>query len=268
MNPDAQIWDSSVNPPELVQVRQPNSWQEAMWEDYNWCIEETKRLADGDDVVPYHDGDITQGSKYPVHLVAHGIKNQAMIAHWNMMPWLEQIPQIEKFNFIAGTPSHIGFEGTALLHVYEAMVSDYPDVKFGLSHHALHNLGTDLLDIAHHGPAKGTRKWLEGNQLRYYMKDIFLSAMVSGRQPPRIIIRAHFHTPDEETITEKVGDKFYKVTGIMLPSFSGINGYARQITKSVSHVTNGICCLEIIDGELKDTHWFTKTRDVRSYKKL
>jgi hypothetical protein len=269
MNPMAQIWDTSVNPPELTTVPEPNAWQELMWEDYNRCIQSVKELAGEDEVIPYHDGDITQGSKYPSHLVAHSIKNQAMIAHWNMIPWLEEIPQVKQFNFIAGTPSHIGFEGSALMNMYDTITKDYPDVKFGLSHHAVHSIeGEDLLDIAHHGPQKGTRVWLAGNQLRYYLKSIFLSATTMGEQPPRVVIRAHYHTPQEETITENLNGEFFKITGIILPSFSGVNGYARQYTRSVSHVTNGICCLEFINGRFVDAHWFTKTRDVRSYERI
>lgn len=262
MNPNAEIWDTSLNKPELVKVPDMNAWQELMWNDYNWCIQRTKELADGDEVIPYHVGDITQGSKYTTHLVAHGIKNQSLIATWNMMPWMEEIEQIKKFHFISGTPSHIGFEGTAIINVYEKISNDYDDVKFTLSHHAFDSIGREKIDIAHHGPQKGKRKWLEGNQLRYYLKSI--SASSTGERP-RVVVRAHYHTPHEETITELFDDGIFKMTGIILPSFSGVNGYARQATQSTSYVTNGICCLEIIDGKFKDTHWFTRTRDVRSH---
>lgn len=268
MNPNALIWDSSVNPPELVQVPRPNAWQELMWEDYIWGIEETKKLADGDEIIPFHVGDITQGSKYPSHLISLSSRNQSNIAYWNMAEWTERENSIMRFELVSGTPSHIGFEGTNLLNVYEAMTKEIDDLEVQMSHHAMRNVGKEWLDIAHHGPGDSKREWLKGNQLRYYLKDIFHKANAMKEICPRVVVRGHYHTPNEETITEETDQGYQQITGIILPSFSGVNGYARQATKSVSHVTNGMCCLEIIDGRFVEAYWFTRTRDVRNYGEL
>jgi hypothetical protein len=268
MNPEALIWDTSLNEPELVEVPEPNSWQELMWDDYLWCISKVKDLAGEDEVIPHHLGDITQGSKYPVHLVTHNLRNQARIGYFNMKPWLDNIENITRFRFISGTPSHLGNEYSSLTYVYELISSDYTDVGFKISHHALQNVGEEVIDVAHHGPGPGRRKWLSGNILRYYLKDIVIRAAMNGEAIPRIVARGHFHTPVEETVTETIGGKFHKTTGIILPSFSGVNGYARQVIQSVSFVSTGLCCLEFVDGWFVENHWFIKTRDVRTRETL
>ncbi len=268
LNPNAQIWDTSDNPPMLVNAPELNKWQMRLWDIYNWCLDEIKLLAGNDEVIPHHIGDATQGSKFLSHLVAIGMKNQGMIAMWNMMPWFEKFDTIKRFRLISGTETHEGFESLGFVQVYEYLEADVEDVEFKISHHALQDIQGVLCDMAHHGPPPSSRTWLDGNLIRYYLKDIFLRSKVQEKQIPRIVVRGHFHSADEETITERVKDRFYKMTGIILPSFSGLNSYARKVTRSTSGVVNGMCCLEIIDGKLVDIHWFLKSADTRLLEKL
>jgi hypothetical protein len=68
----------------------------------------------------------------------------------------------------------------------------------------------------------------------------------------------------EESVTEFYKDGRHKTTGVIVPSYTMINDYARQKTKSQFSLTVGMCLAEIINNKTYDLHWLYKTFDTRT----
>jgi hypothetical protein len=81
----------------------------------------------------------------------------------------------------------------------------------------------------------------------------------SHRDPPRLLIRAHYHAPIIETVREGG----YESTIILTPSMCMIDDYGRQATRSKSNIINGYMILEINDGQLVKIHELTQALDTR-----
>lgn len=265
MNPEAEILDTSVNPPGIEPVPDMNSWQELMWEDYGWAIDEIKLLSQGNEIQPWHLGDLTQGTRFKSHLVTQNLTSQSMIAHANVGFMLDKFGnQVKQFGIVTGTGVHIGFEMGVPMGVKKSLENDYEKIQFRISHHALVNAGGVLLDLAHHGTADSIRKWLEGNLLRYYLNDLYFKSRMEDLAIPRVVARGHVHVRVEETITKWQNDQKQYITGLTLPSYSGLGAYARKVTRSTGQIVNGMACLVIQDRKLQEVLWFTRTRDTRT----
>ena len=118
--------------------------------------------------------------------------------------------------------------------------------------------------MSHHGVSAGIRKWLEGNNFRYYIRDIVIREMLRKRRPPDIITRAHTHTKLKEFLTVEDND----VWGFITPPMQYPTTYARKVTKSVYEVSMGMLMIEIVlhDSGRKSIYpfWLTKTVDIRN----
>jgi len=70
------------------------------------------------------------------------------------------------------------------------------DIK--MCQHGLLDIDGVTIDYAHHGPFPGSRSWLKGNIARYYLRDLMMREIMNGNSPPKLVVRAHYHTPVEE----------------------------------------------------------------------
>jgi hypothetical protein len=236
--------------------------QEWLWKVYTKNIENTVALADGSPIMVVHNGDLTQGVKYPEYgNLPVGV--QFMAATANLMPWLEY-DQVKDFMLVWGTASHIFEDGSAPNVVMQALKSHNNKVNYKQAKHALLDYAGVRFDIAHHGAGGGRRNWLKGNEARYYTRSIMLDAVQDNKRPPDVVIRSHYHTRIEEYLVD-----WYAAYGkvkteyILTPSYQGMNEFTRQATKSAGKVLNGHVAFEIINGKVHDTHWFVDIRDVR-----
>lgn len=240
-----------------------NAIQIYLWGIYMAQIKYVSEYAKGDDILFVQNGDSTAGNKYKQLLVSDRIADQIIIAKYNVEPWMK-VPNLKAIRFITGTGAHVFGEGSSEILITEMMKDKYPKSDISVTDHSLIDYGGMATDISHHGPTPGSRKWLEGNEARYYLRDIMMRDLMSGKIPPRLIFRAHYHQYIEETLQIQTNGHFYKSTIIISPSFSFIDNHARQSVKSPNRITHGSVMVEVVDGEPLRIIPLVKTIDIRT----
>jgi len=240
--------------------------QKYLWEEYTKDIAKIKEIAGPDPLYVVVNGDLTAGNKYPQLLVSDRIADQFIIAVANFHPWYELRPRAVRI--IKGTGAHVFNEGTSEIVVATLLRAGYPSVSTKVMDHGLFTIAGVEIDISHHGPVAGSREWLKGNEARYYLRSAMMNEIISGKAPPRIYFRGHYHEEVEESLIVKGNGNRYKSTLIITPSFAFIDSHARQTVKSPAHITHGMFAVEIVDGELLRTWPLTRTIDIRSHEVL
>jgi len=242
----------------------PTETQKLTWREYSKNIRAIVDWADGNEVVPIVNGDITNGNKHPVGNMSDSIADQIVIAKDCLLPWLE-LNNVKCLRIITGTQAH-GFENSSSEKlVTEVLLASGKDIRF--VGHTILDIDGVKIDVAHHGPSGGGRSWLKGNSARYYLRDRMLEEIQMGIAPPELYVRAHYHEYIKETVNI-VGEKPWESSILILPSYSGITEFARQATKSVSRITFGTIGVEITDGRITEIKPFIKTYDLRGREKL
>lgn len=221
--------------------------QTYLWDRYEAHRRALWEFAGTSQVNLFHDGDITHGDKYPHQLVSTRRGDQLLIGEENLAIWCEE--GVSSIRLAQGTNAHIFGEGTSTMLVTKALMHRYPHVDVNMTAHGRANFDGYRIDYAHHGPHPGTRVWLDGNQLRYYAKDIMLRSILHAEDPPDAIIRAHYHTFRHEVV-EFTGHKTWRTHIWVLPCYCGLSDHARQAVRSPTRVDVGMIALEIVDGEL------------------
>lgn len=261
LNPDTVLWreneageEESWNPPlEPIQI-----W---LWGHYAQDIASTMELADGDDVILVHNGDLTWGRKYPSKLVSTREADQIFIALANLAPWGAH-PNVRTIRLVHGTDSHAFGEATSDALVCQAIRTRWPERNVAEVRHALLIVDGVGIDCAHHGPTAGGRQWLTGNEARYYAKSLMNDDAILGRTPPRVIVRSHYHTYVRETV--RIHGARELVTDVIItPAYCGMTEYATQATRSGYLISCGLVVLEIVDGALREIHPFVRSVDLR-----
>jgi hypothetical protein len=240
--------------------------QQYLWEQYTKWIAEIKEIVGSDPLYIAMNGDITCGNKYPQLLVSDRIADQFIIAAANFAPLYDLKPRAVRI--IKGTGAHVFNQGTSEIVVTTLLKAGYPNVSTEVKDHGLFTIEGVDVDVSHHGPPPGSRKWLEGNEARYYLRSAMLDEITAGKTPPRIYYRAHYHQSVEETLIVRGNGNRYKSTLIITPSLAFIDDHARQTVRSPSRITHGMSVAEIIDGELLRNIPLEKTIDIRSHEAL
>lgn len=240
--------------------------QKYLWEQYMGWIGEVKKIAGTDPLYVAINGDITCGNKYPQLMVSTREADQFIIAMANFIPLYELKPRAVRI--IKGTGAHVFNMGTSEIVVTEMLKARYPNIDTAVKDHGLFNIEGVDVDVSHHGPPPGSRKWLEGNEARYYLRSAMLDEITAGKVPPRIYYRAHYHQEVEETVIVKGNGHRYKSTLIITPSLAFIDNHARQSVRSPARITHGMSVAEIVDGELLRNIPLSRTIDIRSKEKF
>lgn len=242
--------------PQMTQV------QNYLWEQYIKWIGEVKKIVGKDPLYIAINGDVTAGNKYPQLLVSDRIADQFIIGAANFEPLYDLGPRAVRI--IKGTGAHVFNQGTSEIVISTLMQKMYPKISTEVKDHGLFAVSGIEVDISHHGPPPGSRKWLEGNEARYYLRSAMLEEITAGKTPPRLYYRAHYHQEVEETLIVKGNGNRYKSTLIITPSLAYIDNHARQATRSPSRITHGMSVAEIVDGDLLRNIPLSKTIDIRS----
>jgi len=263
-NPETELQDDERGyyNPEL------NPYQIYLWNKiYLPAIEDTVKLAEKDNIYLFHIGDATQGNKYPNEQMTTRPADQFRLAKWNLMPWLHY-KNVKAVRIAKGTSSHAFGEGTSEILLEDVLSDKYPKIDIRTVYHGLAEIGGIKIDYTHHGPGQSIRKWLEGNTARYYLRDKMWKEILAGNIPPELFLRGHFHEYIREILEIQQGKDWYESMLVVVPSLCGIGDYARQITKSVYQITNGIIVFEIINGQIYQTYKFIETIDTRTKEAL
>jgi len=247
MPPNLTLYDEAPDGTLAPYTPQQTAVQQWLWHCYCDDMAEVVALADDDPLTVIHNGDLTWGRKYATELVSTREANQYLIAVANLAPWLE-LPNLTAMRLSHGTGSHGFQEGTDVALVSELLRARYPDSDIGVCRHGLADVDGVLIDYAHHGPPPGSRNWLTGNNLRYYIRSLMTDEVMRGRTPPRVVLRAHYHTYQRETVRVPAGDGEAVTDGIITPAYCGLSEFAQQATRSAYLIGCGLVALEIVDA--------------------
>ncbi len=237
--------------------------QKFMYETYQWGVSETIKLAGKDEIVLIHNGDPTHGKASFLELMTSKLSDQLLMAQANVEEWL-QYPNIHTVRFAAGTGLHELGEASAQVLISNALRGKHSKLDIGVVYHGLLDIDGFTIDYAHHGPNVGIRKWLEGNELRYYLRSIMIGEVLEGRTPPHLVLRGHYHVYRKEYLEMTANGKTYESWAVILPGFTFKDDYTRRATRSEFKQNLGMMAFEVIDGHLYKSHRFTRTIDIRT----
>lgn len=267
MSPRVVFWEEDEEGNLIPYTPRLTATQKWLWDCYEEDWDRVEKLAGGDRVDVIHNGDITWGFKYPNQLVSTREADQIAIAVANMER-AARMPNVGKFRLIFGTEAHTSPEGATTVLVARQLSALYPDLSIAVLHHGLLSAGKVTMDCAHHGPSPGIRSWTAGNVLRYYTRSIMFDALADGEWPPRILVRAHFHTYRRETVRVTTKRGTFVTEAFILPAYSGLPAHGHQSTRSKHRISVGLLALEIIDGELAHCYPFYRIVDLRTREEL
>ena len=269
MNPDVTLLEQDEKGELVPYTPQPGKLQVRLWQWYSEDIEAVKALAGNDEIVYIHQGDVVQGHKHRTLQVGSGAQsNQLLIAVANQAPILS-LPNIREARFVAGTEAHDGLGASEVVSVVSVLHTKYEKVHFKVLYHGVLNIDGCRIDYAHHGPHPGSRKWLEGNGLLWYLRDIVLSEWTDyARVASRVLTRAHQHTYRHTPFCTTLKGIEYQFDAYLLPSWCGIGDYARKVTRSAMSQSFGMLAIEIVNGELVGTHPMIHYLDLRTEEEI
>lgn len=263
LNPNTVLYDETEEGDIVPYTPRLTASQKYLWRLFVEGLNKTVELADGDDIVVIHNGDITHGTKHKDNLVSTVDADEILIACSNMRP-IMKLPGLKAVRFTFGTGAHVGLSGSTEQLVVKELKSSYPDANIRCYNIARIDINKADIDVAHHGPGQSIRTWLDGNSARYYLRDAIWNDLRNGIAPPDLIVRSHFHTKVNEVLTTSWNGVSYETRIIVTPALSMMNDFARRVTKSRPFLTNGMVAFEIIDGHVLPPVWLTETHDIRT----
>ena len=263
MSPEVTLHDEDAEGNLVKYSPELTASQQHLWSVYLESINFTKDYAGKDEILVIHNGDLTQGNKYPRALVSTRISDQVAIAVENLSPWL-QLPNVKHLRITIGTGAHNLTEGATELLAAQVLKERYPNKTIDVLYHGLLFANDVVIDYAHHGPYPGSRAWLRGNVARYYLKSLMMDAAMSGSPIPQLVLRGHYHTPLQVTENMTVQGQFKEATLLISPSFSMLDDHAHQATRSADTITNGIYIAELLPRTVNRIIPYFKTVDIRT----
>jgi hypothetical protein len=237
--------------------------QKYLWKIYTEQVEEAFRIADGAPMLVGHLGDECDGNKYPQSKVSSRLSDQIVMADFNARPWFKY-PQLKFYRQVVGTQAHNFGEGSSGLLLCNMLWARYPGIDIKPLYHGLLTFGGVSIDYAHHGPYPGSRDWLKGNVARFYLRDLMIRSIKRGENPPRLVLRGHYH----QSVHEMLEDSGYLSELYVLPSYSMLNDHAVQATQSADEISHGLVVFEIEDGKILREHRLYKKLDIRTKEEL
>lgn len=243
--------------PELTEI------QKYLWSIFTDAIDKITTLAAGAPVFTLHIGDIVMGNKYLSELVRPEISAQVRIAFDNFIP-LCKIPNTKSLRLARGTGAHEFGLASATEMMIQLLNIAYPKVDIRSVQHGWVTIGEVDIDYSHHGPGPGKRKWLKGNEARYYLRNAMMEDIATGGKPADVYIRGHVHDPVIETLRQ---DGYWS-TLVVMPSMMMGTEHTWQVTRSTPRIANGMVALVIEDGKVRDIKEYISVQDVRTHEQF
>jgi len=219
--------------------------QDMIWDIYLDGIGKVIDLAGGDDIIILNGGDVTHGTKYREGLMPITESEQIQVAVETMKPWLKH-KNVKAIRFFSGTPAHVNMGYVTSEAKVAAMLANETNISVRALHHGRVRVLDKVLDVAHHGPGKGLRWWLDGNQARYYLRDRMAKDFSVGKRPADVYIRAHRHVWVHEVLDMALGSEVVLSHITVLPSLCGMDEHSRQVTYSEPTLMNGLCAFSVV----------------------
>ncbi len=267
MNPAVELPEEDHEGKVVWYTPRPSEYQEFLWEVYTDGIRFLQELAHGDEIVVVHNGDATQGMRFPQHWVSSRLADQVIIAVANL-DVLAGLPEVRIVRLTKGTGSHVFEEGSSEILIAQQLQERHPERDVECVYHGLLDVDGVTIDYAHHGPSPGLREWTRGNVARHYLRSEMYSQMLHGERPARVVMRSHMHTYTRETLQELSGDRVYTSDLIITPAFCGLGDHGHRATRSAYEIRHGFVVLEIVDGQLVEIHPLLTRVDLRTKERV
>lgn len=237
--------------------------QKQLWEWQVGDLAAITALADGDRMGFVLAGDVGHGTILPDNTrISPRLSDEYAIAVDFLLPWAE-LPEMAWMRFVHGTGIHSMKRGSAELLVAR-MLRDLTKKDIAAWYHMDLRVDGIEIDVAHKGPPSGKRIWLEGNEVRYYVRDLMLKSLIAGNHPSDVVLRGHYHDRILELIHVHTQKGSYRTWGAVCPANSlFIDDYTKSATASKGLMTAGMLAIEIIGGRVVDIHDFTHVADIR-----
>lgn len=263
-NPDCEFEDQDKEG-NLVKVKyQLGVYQGYLWELFTEHVRNAFDIAGNNPLYVAHVGDKTQGIRFLDNLCANTLSAQVKIAVENDAPWFSGTKKPVGYFQILGTGSHVNGEGTTEKIAVSQLQIKYPKTKFELMYHGIFNFKGAMVDLAHHGPSSGGRKWLEGNVAGWMAKSQMLDDVLMGETPPHLIVRGHVHEYRRNVQILYTGDdREFETHTIILPSYCGLGDYGHKATRSEYLIQNGMVVVVFENGKIIKVVPMVKTVDIR-----
>lgn len=240
--PGTMLWQENIGGDPTPWVPSLNPLQVELWDMFQWDLDWVVKMAAGRPIVVKLNGDITQGLKYVREWVSVRPSDQIEIAV-RILKAILMMPGIRSLDLVMGTGSHEVDQTNPILAA--RILNAEGDVPVGLANHYISQVNDTIFDLAHHGPIPGSRRWLEGNSLRWYTNDIQQRELDLGREPPHWVVRSHYHTVGRSASDYRKGTRLYRTESLLTPGFTGMDGYARQATRSKFEIHVGMCAWQV-----------------------
>lgn len=241
--PGTMLWAEGFDGEMEPWVPSLNPLQVKLFDWFRWDLDWAVKLAAGRPIVVKINGDVTQGLKYVREWVSTRPSDQIEIAT-KVLEIPLMMPNVQQMDFLMGTGSH-EMDQTSPILAQRILRAEHPGAKIGLANHYVSKINETTFDLAHHGPIPGSRRWLEGNSLRWYTNDLQQRELDLGNEPPHWVIRSHYHTCAWSASDYRRGTKHYRTESYLTPGFTGMDGYARQATRSKFEVHVGMTAWEV-----------------------
>lgn len=235
--------------------------QEVLW-DWN-CSDFEQVVARLDDRPAYylHVGDVCHGT-FVGDVVTPRLADQPKLAAQTLMRWLH-LPNVRAGWLIKGTAIHSHKHGTMELQTAD-LLSEGTGKPVKAWYHVELDLHGVRVDAAHKGPHTGRRKWLDGNDLRLYTRDVMMTFLENGMDPPDLLLRAHYHDRRIAHVHEHLLERTVDTWAAICPAYSiHRDDYTRNATQSKWFMNSGTLLVDVRDGEITRVFDFTHSLDLR-----
>lgn len=232
---------------ELVPYRpEMTETQKLLLRIYEDGIQSVRELAQDDDIVVIHGGDICHGNRHPDQLQTTRVSDQAFAGADVLKRWA-QIPNVRAIRIAMGTDAHNIGEGSLELLVSEMVNQAHPAHNVKISTHWKLDIAGVTFDVAHHGPGPGMRFWTSGNVFSLYVRSLVDTDIIElGEEPVDVVLRYHTHTycPVSPWYCYRKG--WRQTLGFIHPPMCGMNFYGVKATQSraATHLGFLAFCIE------------------------
>jgi len=211
-------------------------------------------------------GDLCHGNRHVAHLSVPTIKGQVTCAAWNLRPYLDSL-RVTKVRILVGTAAHTFGDGSAEVLVGNQLRLWYPRADVEVAYHYRFEVGGEIVNVAHHGPGKGIRWWLQGNNARHYLRSLMMDEADRYGTPSRLVVRAHYHRYFEAPDSLRIKGQWRRALLIGLPCYAGIDDYVRKATRSTPTLDWGCVLAEFVPEFLRVIPLY-ETFDLTKYEAL
>lgn len=242
---------------------QLNESQAYLWGVYTSAVEKAQQLAEKDEIIVIHMGDVCQGHYYVSEQVSNRVADDINIAIRNFDP-ICALPNVRMIRIAKGTGVHNCGLGSSEIMVASFLSAKHPVIDTKPMYHGLCTLPSKfIVDFAHHGPVTGKRNWLKGNDARLSLRSIMMDEIQQGNIPAKLYLRGHRHDKVIEQIWLYFCNERYESMLAVVPPLCLLNDFGIMATQSSFLATTGMLAFEILNDRIYDVHELTSTLDIR-----